>query len=101
MKDYIPALTKQLLAKCKKQGCNEVEAAAHLAAALLALTPPLMAQGVRAASALLALTPAITAKGGHCAVRKLKLIYPKLCAGHTVLDHYIFYSPQIKTGDTP
>jgi hypothetical protein len=101
MKAYIPALTKQLLAKCKKQGCNEVEAAAHLAAALLALTPPLMAQGARAASALLALTPAITAKGGRCAVRKLKLIYPRLCAGHTLLDHYIFYSPQTKTGETP
>ena len=75
MKDYIPELTKQLLAKCKKQGCNEVEAATHLAAALLALTP------------------AITAKGGIRAVRKLKLIYSSLCTGHTLLDHYIFYKP--------
>jgi len=108
MKDYLPELTKQLLAKCKQQGCNEIEAATHLAAALLALTPPLMARGVRAAIALLAplmargvraaiallaLTPAITAKGGIRAVRKLKLIYSSLCAGHTLLDHYIFYKP--------
>jgi len=123
MKDYLPELTKQLLAKCKQrslrhvsrahlcwqlEGCNEVEAATHLTAALLALTPPLMARGVKAASALLAplmargvkaasallaLTPAITAKGGIRAVRRLKLIYSSLCTGHTLLDHYIFYKP--------
>ena len=75
MKDYVPELTKQLLAKCKKQGCNEVEAATHLAAALLALTP------------------AITANGGKRALRRLKLIYSKFCTGHTLLDHYIFYKP--------
>ena len=95
MKDYIPKLTKQLLDKCKKQECNEVEAAIHLAAAFITLIPSIMAKGVKVViNLIVTVTPLITStivKSIKIIVRMIKLIYSKLCAGYTLLDHYIFH----------